>query len=702
MKTTPNPPRPALIASRLRGPGKAAAWVGAATVAMVMFTADGVGAQLSAPFTRITTGELVTLPALYWNGAWGDYDNDGFLDLFVGATYPSTRNYLYHNKHDGTFELIDDAAMPKIPSNQHGAAWGDYDNDGNLDLIVTAGNPEVTHNALYHNNGDGSFTAVTTGPIYEETFLLGFHAPSWADYDNDGFLDLFIAGHDIRNRLFHNNGDGTFTRDASSVLVSTVIASEGHAWFDFDDDGSSALKGALYRNEGNGVFSTMPDSDLTDSASGTFAVCVGDYDNDGLSDVFLARSNKNLLFHNTRGGTFTRVTTGPIVEHMNAPGTVSPSCAWADYDNDGFLDLFVGMGCYPASSTCQPLHSLLYHNNGDGTFTEVTEGSVVTSNVTQTPGAAWGDYDNDGFLDLFLSQGALWPTPVQNLLFHNDGNANGWLKIKLVGTVSNRSAIGAKVRVKAFYRGGPRWQLRTIASGDGESNQTNALEATFGLADATAVDTVRVEWPSGIVQELHDVAPRQFLTITEDLCSARTCDDTGTCTQVATPDPACAMPMSPGKATLALWRSPGNPSKNRLRFRWGSGPAVDRADLGTAPATGAPLFDLCIYDRDGATTTQLFGGQAFAGTRCGSRSCWIPISDLGWRFVSRSGMPDGLTHLTLKSGIAGKGEMSVRGGGPLLTLPKLPLLRTSTGKCWGATFSTPRENSARRFSAKSD
>ena len=110
-------------------------------------------------FTRITTGDLVTIPALYWNGAWGDYDDDGYLDLFVGATFPSTRNYLYHNDRDGTFTLIDDASMPKIPSNQHGAAWGDYDNDGQLDLIVTAGNPEVTHNALYHNNGDGSFTA---------------------------------------------------------------------------------------------------------------------------------------------------------------------------------------------------------------------------------------------------------------------------------------------------------------------------------------------------------------------------------------------------------------------------------------------------------------------------------------------------------------------------------------------------------------
>src|SRR5512147_3079487 len=104
------------------------------------------GAQVSAPLTRVTTGGLVTIPASYWNGSWGDYDDDGYLDLFVGSSLSSTRNYLYHNNHDGTFALIDDASMPKIQSNQHGAVWGDYDNDGHLDLVVTAGNPEVTHN----------------------------------------------------------------------------------------------------------------------------------------------------------------------------------------------------------------------------------------------------------------------------------------------------------------------------------------------------------------------------------------------------------------------------------------------------------------------------------------------------------------------------------------------------------------------------
>src|SRR5207253_1970044 len=151
-----------------------------------------------------------------------------------------------------------------------------------------------THNALYHNNGDGTFSAITTGPIYEETFAIGFHAPSWGDYDNDGFLDLFIAGHDIHNRLFHNNGDGSFTRITDSPLVNAPSVSEGRAWIDYNNDGHLVLfvssadffKNALYRNDGNGVFTPVM-NDLTARVEHTIASCWADYDNDGLPDLFL-------------------------------------------------------------------------------------------------------------------------------------------------------------------------------------------------------------------------------------------------------------------------------------------------------------------------------------------------------------------------------------------------------------------------------
>jgi hypothetical protein len=492
-----------------------------------------------ATFTRVTEGDFVTIRSWYWNGSWGDYDDDGWLDLFVGSQIPSTRNFLYHNERDGSFTLVDDAAMPKSPSFQHGSAWADYDNDGHLDLIVTAGNhaiapPEAPHTMLYRNEGDGTFSWVTDNDIYNDFYYAspGVHAPSWGDYDNDGLIDLFIAGHDTRNRLFHNDGGGSFTRVTDHVLVNDVANnSEGRAWTDYDADGDLDLfvsnvivpppsfsRSVLYRNDGDGVFTRITDSGLSGRFDNTVASCWADYDNDGFQDLFLANyPPTNSLYRNDGDGTFTRIAAGPIAqERIAAPGFFS-ACAWADYDNDGFVDLYVTSYVRGGFSS-----SFLYHNDGDGTFTKITEGSVATDPTWFTISASWGDYDNDGFLDLFVQQGAFAvtpPTPANaqsNLLYHNDGNANAWLNVKLVGTISNRSAIGAKVRVNAFFRGESRWQLREISGGDSQNNQ-QSLNAEFGLADATTIETVRVEWPSGIVQELHDVTPRQFLTIVETL-----------------------------------------------------------------------------------------------------------------------------------------------------------------------------------------
>jgi hypothetical protein len=215
----------------------------------------------------------------------------------------------------------------------------------------------------------------------------------------------------------------------------------------------------------------------------------------------------NSLYHNRGHGTFTRVGNSAMEQEQIPPGAIFGGCAWGDYDNDGFLDLAVMSTDEFALNWAK---NFLYHNNGDGTFAKVDtdDGWGI---------ASWVDYDNDGFLDLFLSPfGQFAGIRLTNRLYHNDGNSNAWLNVKLVGTVSNRSAIGAKVRVRAFFRGQDRWQLREISGGEGGGNQ-QSLNAEFGLADASVVETLRIEWPSGIVQELHDVAPRQFLTITEPL-----------------------------------------------------------------------------------------------------------------------------------------------------------------------------------------
>jgi enediyne biosynthesis protein E4 len=193
----------------------------------------------------------------------------------------------------------------------------------------------------------------------------------------------------------------------------------------------------------------------------------------------------------------------------SVPAVVSAP-SWGDYDNDGWLDFFIPTYHVPGQSAVAA-NDLLFHNNGDGTFTRVTEGEIVNTPAFSQP-AAWGDYDNDGFLDLYVANGH--ETAQQaNFLYHNDGNSNRWLTIKCVGAASNRSGIGTKLRLKARIGGVARWQLREMSSGNGFN--ASGLRAYFGLGDATNVDVLRVEWPSGIVQELKDLPVNQILIVKE-------------------------------------------------------------------------------------------------------------------------------------------------------------------------------------------
>ena len=205
--------------------------------------------------------------------------------------------------------------------------------------------------------------------------------------------------------------------------------------------------------------------------------------------------HRDFLYHNNGDGTFTKITTGTIATGNGDSG----GAAWADVDNDGDLDLLV--------TNLGGQNEFFYLNNGDGTFTKITQGNLVNSGGAGIS-AVFTDYDRDGFLDLFVAN-----FNQDNWLFRNKGNSNGWLTVKCVGTASNRSAIGARVRAKATIGGKTIWQLREISYGDGVGNGT--LTAHFGLGDATIIETLRIEWPSGIVQELHDVAAKQSLTVTE-------------------------------------------------------------------------------------------------------------------------------------------------------------------------------------------
>jgi len=464
-------------------------------------------------FTRLTSGPVATDTGNAHGCAWVDFDGDGLQDLF-DANYDIVTRFpcfLYRNLGKGTFTKITNGTVVSRIGTTTTGVWGDYDNDGLPDLFLPDYN---SHNFLFHNQGKGTFTEVTgAGLLVTETNLNSWNA-AWGDYDNDGWLDLIVtsAAPSGKNRLYHNNGNGAFTKITEGALVNEPSFASGCAWADYDNDGfldlfiAQPMRGqnSLYHNNCNGTFTKVQDSPVATDRSRADGCAWGDYDNDGFLDLFVPNQNRaSSLYHNNRDGTFSRILNGALDANVSE----SLAAVWGDYDNDGFLDLFVANGRFFDAT------NFLYHNNGDGTFTRVTEGRPV-NDVGIWHGAIWGDYDNDGFLDLFVSNwgGPGYP-PRENALYHNNGNSNSWVEIKCVGTISNRDGVGAKVRVKASYRGASRWQMREIQAGSGVVQ--NSIIAHFGLGEAVKIEEIRVEWPSRAVQVLNNLPARQLLTLKE-------------------------------------------------------------------------------------------------------------------------------------------------------------------------------------------
>jgi hypothetical protein len=481
--------------------------------------ASAAQAASDAIFTKITTGSVVTDSGVSWSGAWADYDGDGFLDLFVtNGGSNNASNFLYHNNGDGSFTRVLNSTLVQDRSDFHGCAWVDWNNDGYPDLAVVT---DGFGNFLYQNNGDGSFTKLTNNDIVSDSVQTS-SVVAWGDFDRDGYLDCFIGNFQNNpNSLYRNLGNGTFLKVTAGASVADSATAAGAAWVDYNKDGWPDLfvsnfqagENLLYRNAGLAGFTKMTSVDagsiITD-ADRAGGCAWGDYDNDGYPDVYLTSlsnpAQPGWLYHNNGDGTFTHVTdpkTGSILTDV----TKGAGCAWADYDNDGYLDLFVARIGY---------RNLLYHNNGDGTFTGVETGAPVEDNGAgiNSWSVAWGDYNNDGFLDILVANGGSAVAVAQpNSLYKNNGNANAWIKIRCEGTASNRSGIGAKVRIKAVIAGKEVWQLREISHGGGWSSSPR--EAHFGLGDATNISTIRIEWPSGTVQTVENVRPKQSLVLTE-------------------------------------------------------------------------------------------------------------------------------------------------------------------------------------------
>jgi enediyne biosynthesis protein E4 len=464
-------------------------------------------------FTQINTGVLVTDTAGGWHGSWVDYDGDGNLDFSAapsGSLLEATR--LYHNEGNGSFRKVTTNAIAQTLVQSWTHVWGDYNNDGKLDLFVP--NYSNMNDMLFRNAGNGLFTRVTSGhPVIDAaTTITGV----WRDYDRDGFLDLFvIAGQcgDLQNDiLYRNNGDGTFRKmTAAEVgpIVSDLAVNDCTVWADVDNDGwpelcrntyggcsgTGAWTNQVYHLDSQGKFYLMDIGTMKKGTEGYSEITWADYDNDGFLDGLVGAESGSLgLFRNLAGLGFTNVAASAFAN------PITNCWAWSavDYDNDGWQDLVITL-------FTPVYHCALFRNNGDGTFTSKNIGGPTGEQGEP----CWGDYNNDGFLDVLV----LYNPGVRNSLFQNNGNINHWLKVKLDGRASNRSGIGAKVRVNATIGGRNFWQMREI-SGQGVG-MDNGLIAHFGLGDATNVATLRIEWPSGIVQELQNVTNNQFLTVVE-------------------------------------------------------------------------------------------------------------------------------------------------------------------------------------------
>jgi len=415
-------------------------------------------------------GEDITYSA---GVAWGDYDGDGDLDVYLTHSwYP---NELFRNEGDGVF--VDATSGPLGDSDAgSGVAWGDYDNDGDLDLYLANC---TTANKLFRNEGGGVFVDATSGPLGDPACGMGV---AWGDFDNDGDLDIYLANDGSANKLFRNDGGGNFVDATSGPLGDT-----GNSWTvacgDYNNDGDLDIyivnwgtANRLLRNDGGLVFVDITSGPLGDALKGK-GVDWGDYDNDGDLDLYFANQyTGNKLLRNDGGGVFVDVTSGPLADGGNVKGV-----AWGDYDNDGDLDLFLAKG---DGATLGP--NRLLRNDGGGVFVDATSGALSDSGMWS--GSALGDFDKDGDLDLYVGN-----LSGANKLFLNQiGSTNHWLHVNLVGSASNKSAIGARVRAVS----GSLSQIREISGGSGYMSQ-NSLTVEFGLGSATVVDTLQIRWPSG-------------------------------------------------------------------------------------------------------------------------------------------------------------------------------------------------------------
>jgi enediyne biosynthesis protein E4 len=500
--------------------------------------------------------------------AFYDYDNDGWLDIFLVNGWrlegfprgQEPHSHLFKNNRDGTFtDVTLQAGLARTGWGQS-VCIGDYDNDGYEDLFVSY----FGKNVLYHNDGNGTFTDVT------EKAGVGGNGKRWnsgcafVDYDRDGKLDLFVANYidmDLataplpesgpclykgvmvacgppglmggKNILFHNNGDGSFTdvSESSGILSANGTYGLGVLTGDFDNDGwpdiyvaNDSTASALYQNRKNGKFTDIAmEAGCALSADGKpqagMGVSAADYDMDGNLDIVKTNfaGDTPSLYHNVGNATFEDTTfTGGLGKHTQYLGW---GCGFFDFDNDGWPDILICNGhVYPeveqlTTEAGYAQRKLLYKNLRNGRFEDVSlNAGVGISAPSASRGCAFGDFDNDGDLDVVVNCVNDFP----QLLRCDSTLKNNWIKVRTVGTKSNRSGIGARLRCVTRVAGEskPHAQIDEVRSGGGYFSQ-NDLRVHFGIGAAEKVELLEIRWPSGQTDSLKDLQPNQLYYVTE-------------------------------------------------------------------------------------------------------------------------------------------------------------------------------------------
>jgi hypothetical protein len=536
-------------------------------------------------------------------GAWADLDGDGLPELFVAHGNLSDQvDALYANLGGGQFQRVVGGPMATDGGSSIGGTWGDYDGDGRLDLFVT--NRGAFGNFLYHALGDTAFERILDAPV--GTDRANANSSSWVDVDRDGDLDLMVVNFQRADDLYRNEGAPTFAFtaiDTGLVLGGTEFSIPG-AWCDYDDDGDPDLFIGHAGSENDYLYVqtapwTFTRTVLAD-ARPTLGASWGDFDNDGDLDLFTASfvNQVSLLYGNAGPPTYALA---PLAGTPFAadPGNAVGS-AWGDFDNDADLDLFVAR---------DGQDNLLFVNAGPPGYALARVDTLgVSGDGGASFGCSWVDLDADGDLDLFVAN----RSNQHDFLYRNDGPAGHSIRFRLQGVASNRAGIGARVRVRALVAGVPRWQVRDVEAQSGYNSQT--LELHFGLADATVADSVVIAWPSGVRQVVTGLAADRAWTLVE-----------GAGVVGVVPAPAagapgrldCAVAPNPSRGRVGLVFEAGAPTAVTITLHDARGRRVapvrherlaagrSRIDLGS-PGLAAGVHFARVRAASGATVVRRF------------------------------------------------------------------------------------------------